>query len=67
MNEDYENYLYERLATIRRDYEAAAKPIINELVKIKAMQPVPPIFVDLLALPPEQREFIEGMIKRGLK
>ena len=46
-----EQYLYAQLAELRRSYEKAAKPIIDRLVYLKSLEPLPPFVVPASSLP----------------
>lgn len=58
MNDDptekYRRHLYEALNQLRREYEAAAKPIINELVKIENLHTRPQLVILQKETPPKR-------------
>ncbi len=43
---DEEQYLREKLGILRREYEKAAKPIIDRIARINAMKKPEPIYVE---------------------
>ena len=50
-----EQYCYQTLADLRRSYERNAKPYIDRLVAIRAIQPPAPVALTL----DQAREFID--------
>ncbi len=46
--EEYERHLYQKLAELQRSYQAAAKPIVDDLVRIQNMKPPKPIIITRL-------------------
>jgi hypothetical protein len=53
--EELKQHLHEQLALLAREYERAAKPLIDKLVEIEHMYPKP-IFIDLNEIGARLRE-----------
>lgn len=57
-----ETHLRAQLATLHESYEKAAKPIIDQIVRLRSMQPMPPIIIDLIRRAPQPQTALEQEI-----
>lgn len=51
--DDHESMLRRELAKMHQEYSERAKPIIDQLVKIQSLKPIPPMIIDIDKLPQE--------------
>lgn len=57
---DYEAYLRQTLHQLRMDYEKAAEPYWQQLYKLKALEPMPQVVINLKDLPEQTRRMLES-------
>ena len=58
MASEYENLLKQQLADLQRDYFERAKPIIDRLVELESMKPVPPLVIFTNQIPEHLKQLI---------
>ncbi len=51
--DEMERLLHRQLAELRREFEARAKPVIDQLQHINSMKPMPPIILSMPSRFPE--------------
>ena len=58
--DEYERHLHDQLVALQREYQERAKPIIDQLVRIKMLRPPEPIFFSQTDLPKAVLEQIQA-------
>jgi len=59
---DEEDYLRQTLHRLRVEYEKAAEPYWQQLYRLKDLEPMPSIMINLADLPESTRRMLEGQV-----